>query len=101
MKRQWLRVVLVLLAGLTAGSFGLSLALRAGWARRGLMARLSAGFGRPVEVGSFGFNLAGGPRLEAQSITVYDDPRFGSEYFLRADALVASVRWSALFRGRF
>jgi AsmA family/AsmA-like C-terminal region len=101
MRRRWLRWVLVLLATLVAGNIGLSLALRGDWARRGLSARLSAGFGRPVEVGHFGFNLLSGLRLEAQSVTVYDDPRFGQEYFLRAEQLTASVRWSALLQGRF
>src|SRR3990170_768595 len=101
MRRKWLRWLFLPLALLLAGSFGLSLALRGGWARRGLQASLSAGFGRPVEVGRFGFSLLSGPRLEAQSVTVYDDPRFGQEYFLRAERLTAGVRWSALLRGRF
>jgi hypothetical protein len=101
MKRRWLRSVLFLLAGLAVASSGLSLALRAGWARRPLLTRLAAGFGRPVEVGRFGFNLLNGLRLEAQSITVAEDPRFGHEYFLRADRLTAGVRWSALLHGRF
>jgi AsmA-like C-terminal region/AsmA family len=101
MRRRWLPSVLLLLAVLLAGSFGLSLALQGGWARRLLLARLSAGFGRPVEVGRFGFSLLSGVRLEAQSVTVYDDPRFGGEYFLRAERLTASLRWSALPQGRF
>jgi uncharacterized protein involved in outer membrane biogenesis len=101
MRRRWLQFLVVLLAVLLAGSFGLSLALRGGWARRGLLARLSAGFGRPVEVGRLGFSLLSGLRLEAQSVTVDEDPRFGDEYFLRAERLTASVRWSALIQGRF
>ena len=101
MRRRWLRLVLLLLAGLLAASFGLSLALRDGWARRSLLTRLAAGFGRPVEVGRLGFSLLSGLRLEAQSVTVADDPRFGQEYFLRAERLTASVRWSALIHGRF
>jgi hypothetical protein len=94
-------LVLLSLAGLVAASFGLSLALDGGWARRSLLARLAAGFGRPVEVGGLGFNLLSGLRLEAQSVTVADDPQFGHEYFLRAERLTASLRWSALVHGRF
>jgi hypothetical protein len=94
-------LAVALLAVLLAGSWGLSRALEGGWARRALLSRLSAGFGRPVEVGRFGFSLLSGLRLEAQSVTVYDDPRFGHEYFLRAEQLTASVRWLALLGGRF
>ena len=101
MRRRWRRFVLLSLAGLLIASFGLSLALQDGWARRSLLARLAASFGRPVEVGRFGFNLLSGLRLEAQSVTVSEDPRFGQEYFLRAERLTASVRWTALARGRF
>jgi len=101
MRRRWLRLVLFSLAGLLATSFGLSLALEDGWARRSLLARLAASFGRPVEVGRFGFNLLSGLRLEAQSVSVADDPQFGYEYFLRAERLTASVRWWALIHGRF
>ena len=101
MRRRWLRLVLLLLAGLVVASSGLSLALRAGWARRSLLARLSAGFGRPVDVARFGFDLLKGVRLEAESVTVADDPRFGQEYFLRAEQMTASLRWLALLHGRF
>jgi hypothetical protein len=101
MRRRWLRLVLFLLAGLAIASSSLSLALRAGWARRPLLTRLAAGFGRPVEVGRFGFNPLHGLRLEAQSVTVADDPHFGQEYFLRAERMTASLRWSALMHGRF
>jgi len=100
MRRRWRRFVLLSLAGLLVASFGLSLALQDGWARRSLLARLSASFGRPVEVGRLQFNLLRGLRLEAQSVTVADDPQFGHEYFLRAERLTASVRWSALIHGR-
>jgi uncharacterized protein involved in outer membrane biogenesis len=99
MKRS-LRLLFVLLILLLGASSGFSLALRGGWAKRMLLSRISASFGRPVEVGRFGFSLLRGFRLEAQSVTVAEDPQFGQEYFLRADKLSASVRWSALIRGR-
>jgi uncharacterized protein involved in outer membrane biogenesis len=62
--------------------------------------RLDAAFGRPVEVGSYRFSLWGRPTLEAHSVTVSEDPRFGHEYFLRAESLTMSLRWRSLLRGR-
>ena len=100
-KRKWLRWIFILAAVLFAASLGLSRALRTGAARRYLIAHLEASFGRPVEVGRFYFSLLDGARLEANSITIAEDPRFGNEYFLRADTLRAGLRWTALFAGRF
>src|SRR5208282_5596330 len=60
-----------------------------------------ASFGRPVEVGRFDFSLLDGARLEAHSVTVSEDSRFGHEYFLRAETLTAGLRWRALLSGRF
>jgi hypothetical protein len=45
--------------------------------------------------------LLRGIRLQAQAITVYDDPRFSQEYFVRAEELTAGIRWWALLSGRF
>jgi uncharacterized protein involved in outer membrane biogenesis len=100
-KRKWLRWIFILAFALFAASIGLSRALRTSAARRFLIAHLEASFGRPVEVGRFDFSLLDGARLEANSITIAEDPRFGHEYFLRADTLTAGLRWSALFAGRF
>jgi hypothetical protein len=85
---------------IVVASWSFSLALQGGWLRRSLSARLSATFGRPVEVARFGFTILGGPNLEAESVTVGEDARFGQEYFLRADRLTASLRWAALLHGR-
>ena len=99
-KRRWFVLASAALALLLANA-ALSGALELGWARRTLLARVSASFGRPVEVRHFQFNLLSGLRLEANEVTVSEDPRFGQEYFLRADQLSAGLRWSALLRGRF
>ena len=88
------------IACIVVASWSFSLALQGGWLRRSLSAKLTATFGRPVEVARFKFTILGGPRLEADSVTVGEDPRFGDEYFLRADRLMASLRWAALLRGR-
>lgn len=86
---------------LLAASAGFSRLLRTRRVHRYLNARLEAAFGRPVEIGQFGFSLLDGLRLEADSVTVAEDPRFGHEYFLRAERLTASLRWLSLARGRF
>src|SRR5690348_18333296 len=67
--------------------------------RQRLNARLEAAFGRPVEVDRYSFSLWGGPTLEADGIRVGEDPRFGNEYFLRADSLAVRLRWLSLLRG--
>ncbi len=98
-RRRWLGLALAA-AILLLAKAGVSGALEHGWARRTLLARLAASFGRPVDVGRFRINLLSGLRLEADSVTVAEDPRFGQEYFLRAEQLTAGLRWTALLRGR-
>jgi hypothetical protein len=100
-KRNWLRAILIGGVLLLAASFGFSRALRTGTVRRYLIAHLAASFGRPVDVSWFDFSLLDGARIEAHLISVSDDPRFGNEYFLRADTLTAGIRWTSLFTGRF
>ena len=100
-KGKWLRAVLIGGVLLLAASAGFSRALRASAARRYLIAHLAASFGRPVDVSWFDFSLLDGARIEAHLVSVSDDPHFGNEYFLRADALTAGLRWTALFAGRF
>ncbi len=100
-KGPWLRRTALALLVLAASSAVISRSLQAGRVRRYLNGRLEAAFGRPVEVGEFSFSLLAGLRLEADSITVAEDPGFGHEYFLRAERLAAGLRWSSLARGRF
>ncbi len=100
-RRKWLRLILTAGVLLFAASFGFSRALRASAARRYLIGRLAASFGRPVDVSWFDFSLLDGARIEAHFISVSDDPHFGNEYFLRSDTLTAGLRWPALLAGRF
>jgi hypothetical protein len=88
------------LVALAAGPPLATLLLRWSWVRQTLVQRLEASFGRPVEVGSFSMSLLGGLRIEANFVTVAEDPRFGADYFLRAEQITASVRWLSLLRGR-
>jgi AsmA family len=64
-----------------------------------LTARIAVALGRPVEVGSYDFTFWGGPTLDAQSVSVAEDSRFGQEYFLRAESISLRLRWSSLLRG--
>ncbi len=100
-KQKWLVRLLVLAVSLFVASAAFSRLLETSAVRSYLLARLTASFGRPVEVGQFSFSLLDGARFEARSLTVAEDPGFGNEYFLRAETLTAGLRWEALFSGRF
>jgi len=54
-----------------------------------------------VEVTSFDARILPSPQLDANGVTVGEDPAFGHEYFLRAERLSAGVRWTGLLRGHF
>jgi hypothetical protein len=92
--------ILLFLALVWIANQGISLLIRHTRLQRKITARLQSAFGRPVQVGSYGFSLWGWPTLRAQSVTVAEDPRFGYEYFLRADTLTMRLRWRGLIRGR-
>jgi AsmA-like protein len=96
---RWLRWLVALLVLLWLADFGVSLLIRHTRLQRKLTAKLETVFGRSVEVGSYDFSLWRGPTLEAHSVTFGEDPRFGHEYFLRADSLTVRLRWQSFFRG--
>jgi hypothetical protein len=96
---RWPRWIVFFLVFLWFADFGVSLLIRHTRLQRRLTARLESVFGRSVEVGRYDFTLWGGPTLEAQSVTFGEDPRFGHEYFLRADSLTVRLRWQSFFRG--
>jgi uncharacterized protein involved in outer membrane biogenesis len=98
--RRWANIVALFLAALWIANITISLAIQHTSLQRRITARLDAAFGRPVEVGSYRFSLWGRPTLEARSVTVSEDPRFGHEYSLRAESLTMSLRWRSLLRGR-
>jgi uncharacterized protein involved in outer membrane biogenesis len=99
-RRKWLIAAATAIALLLAADATASLLVRTRRVNRALTARLAAAFGRPVEVGSYSFSLLEGPRLEADSVTVGEDPHFGHEYFLRAQSVAVTLRWTSLLRGR-
>jgi AsmA-like C-terminal region/AsmA family len=67
--------------------------------QRKLTHRLESVFGRHVEVANYDFSLWSGPTLVAESVTFSEDPRFGHEYFLRAESVKVRLHWQSLFRG--
>jgi AsmA-like C-terminal region/AsmA family len=95
----WLRWISLLLAVFVAINLGGSWLVQHTRIRRVLNARLAAAFGRPVEVGRYSLTLWDGSALVAEPVTVAEDPRFGHEYFLRADALTIRLRWLSLLSG--
>ena len=94
-----LKWALFLLLFLWVAAEGISLTIQHTDLRKILTARIEAAFGRPVDVGSYDLSLWNGPALEANSVTVGEDPRFGHEYFLRAESMTVRLRWAKLLRG--
>ena len=97
---RWPKWILLFLALLWVADAGISVLIQHTRIRGKLTHRLEVAFGRPVEVGSYRFSLWDGPALEAQSVTVAEDPRFGHEYFLHTESLTVRLLWSSLLRGR-
>lgn len=99
--RKWWKPALAILAALVVLQIGVSLLVRTHRMRAYLTSQLARAFGRPVEVGNFYVQLLPSPQLDAEQVTVGEDPAFGYEYFLRADNLSAGLRWTGLLRGHF
>jgi AsmA-like C-terminal region len=97
---RWIKRIILLVVLLAVASEGISLAMQHTGLRNLLTERLQSAFGRPVEVGSYDFSLLNGVALEANTVTVGEDPHFGQEYFLRADSIAVRLRWLSLLRGR-
>jgi len=98
--KRWLKRLLFLVMLFWAADYVFSLLIQHSRLRGALTGRLESVFGRPVEVGSYSFSLWHGPALEARSLEVGEDVRFGREYFLRAESLTVRLRWQSLFAGR-
>jgi hypothetical protein len=101
-RRSWTwipKLVALLLVLFWVANIGISLLITHTRLQQRITGRLQAVFGRPVEVGRYDFSLWGGPTLEAQSVTFAEDPRFGHEYFLRAESVTVRLRWQSLLRG--
>ncbi len=99
-RKSW-KLALTMMALLVAAQIGVSLLVRTHRMHAYLTAQLERAFGRPVEVGQFAVQLLPVLRLDAEQVSVGEDPAFGNEYFLRADNLSAGLRWTGLLRGHF
>ena len=99
--RKWWKPGLLVLLVVVAAQAGVSLLVRTARARAFLTRQLEISFGRSVDVRQYSASLFPSPQLDADGITVYEDPDFGHEYFLRADRLSAGLRWLGFLRGRF
>ena len=99
--RKWRNLALIIVALVIACQAGVSALSRTRRVHRYLVAHLERSFGRPVEVTQFDVRILPSPRLDANGVSVGEDPAFGYEYFLRAERLSASIRWTGLLRGHF
>src|ERR1700761_2338870 len=99
--RKWWRPAAWIVAFVIVSQVGVSLLVRTHSVHNYLVRHLERAFGRPVEVARFGVLLLPSPRLDAEQITVGEDPAFGNEYFLRSQRLSASLRWAGFFTGHF
>jgi len=97
---NWFKVLLALALFFVALTVVLSRVVASNSARHYLTARLEQAFGRPVDVSNFSIRWIPTPGIVANRVTIGEDPRFGQEYFLRADSIVASPRWRSLFLAR-
>src|SRR5579863_2495446 len=65
-----------------------------------LIFSVSAGVGRPVDIGAVHIRLLPRPGFDLDNLVVYDDPAFGAEPMLRASEVTAYLRLTSLIRGR-
>ncbi len=65
-----------------------------------IITSISAGVGRPVDIGSVEIRLLPWPGFDLENLVVYDDPAFGAEPILRASEVTAALRLTSLVRGR-
>jgi len=99
--QKWRKPAVAIVALVIVFQAGVSLLARTHRVHAYLVTQLERAFGRPVEVASFDARILPSPQLDANGVTVGEDPAFGHEYFLRAERLSAGVRWAGLLRGHF
>ncbi|HUE43135.1 MAG TPA: AsmA family protein [Candidatus Sulfotelmatobacter sp.] len=99
--RKWWRPAALLAAIVIVSQVGVSLLVRTHRVHAYLVRHLERAFGRPVEVSHFSVLILPRPSLDAEEVTVGEDPAFGNEYFLRSEHLSASLRWTGFLTGHF
>src|SRR6516164_3152466 len=99
--RKYGKVAVVAVALIAVSQAAVALLLKTGRMRGYLVAHLETSFGRPVQVGQFSMRILPIPELNAEGVTIGEDPAFGHEYFLRAERMTARFRWLGLLEGHF
>ena len=99
--QKWWKPALAIVVLIIALQVAVSFLARTHRVHAYLVAHLERAFGRQVEVVSFDARILPSPQLDANGVTVGEDPSFGHEYFLRAERLSAGLRWMGLLRGHF
>ena len=99
--QKWWKPALAIAVLIVALQVAVSFLARTHRVHSYLVAHLERAFGRQVEVASFDARILPSPQLDANGVTVGEDPSFGHEYFLRAERLSAGLRWTGLVRGHF
>jgi AsmA protein len=61
---------------------------------------MEAALGRPVSVGSVSLRLLPSPGVDLHRLVISEDPAFGYEPMLRADAVTATFRLASIWRGQ-
>src|SRR5208282_659642 len=89
--QKWWKPALGMILFVISLQAGVSLLVRTHRVHGYLVAHLERAFGRQVEVVSFDARILPSPRLDANGVTVGEDPSFGHEYFLRAEHLSAGL----------
>ena len=65
-----------------------------------LIRSISAGVGRPVDIGAVHIRLLPRPGFDLENLVVYDDPSFEAEPMVRASEVTADLRLMSLLRGK-
>src|SRR5881392_263183 len=99
--QKWWKLALAIVSTVIALQVGVSLLVRTHRGHAYLVAHLERAFGRQVEVEGFDARILPSPQLDANGVTVGEDPTFSHEYFLRAENLSANLRLMGLLRGHF
>jgi hypothetical protein len=99
--QKWWKPALAIVVLMVALQVAVSFLARTHRVHAYLVAHLERAFGREVEVASFDARILPSPQLDANGVTVGEDPSFGHEYFLHAERLSAGLRWMGLLRGHF
>ena len=94
---KWLRILGILLAVVILAVLALPFLINANQFRPVLEERLTAALGREVKIGDLKISVFSGGAA-ASEVTIADDPAFGKEPFVRAQALAVGVElWPLIF----